>query len=58
MGLFSLLQEKGPPDIDTNEIEYDEDRDFLGEGTFGRVYRCAMFSSDPASSPEGVSFLE
>jgi hypothetical protein len=33
------FQEKGPPEIDPSEIEYDEKTDFLGEGTFGKVFR-------------------
>jgi serine/threonine protein kinase len=33
------LEEKGPPEIDPSEIEYDEETDFLGEGTFGKVFR-------------------
>mmetsp|Transcript_4789 Transcript_4789/g.6690 ORF Transcript_4789/g.6690 Transcript_4789/m.6690 type:complete len:664 (+) Transcript_4789:78-2069(+) len=29
----------GPPEIDRSEIIYDEQRDFLGQGSFGKVYR-------------------
>lgn len=28
----------GPPEIDPKEIEYNEARDFLGQGSFGKVY--------------------
>lgn len=30
--------DSGPPEIPADEIYFDEDRDFLGEGAFGRVY--------------------
>ncbi len=28
----------GPTEIDPHEIEYNEQKDFLGQGSFGRVY--------------------
>jgi len=31
-------EDRGPPEIDPQDLEYEED-DFLGEGTFGKVYR-------------------
>lgn len=35
----SFLNEFGPPDIDPDEIKYDEQKDFLGKGSFGSVYK-------------------
>jgi hypothetical protein len=32
-------EESGPPEIDPQEVEYNEVRDFLGQGSFGRVYQ-------------------
>lgn len=32
-------QEKGPPEIDVSELQYDEEKDFLGEGTYGKVFK-------------------
>ena len=36
-------QQKGPPEIELDELVYDENRDFLGEGTFGKVYKYVTF---------------
>ena len=37
-------QQKGPPEIQLDELIYDENRDFLGEGTFGKVYKYVVFT--------------
>ena len=31
-------EDSGPPEIPLEEIVFDEEKDFLGEGAFGRVY--------------------
>jgi len=34
-----LKNNVGPPEIDPKEIEYNEQKDFLGQGSFGQVYK-------------------
>ena len=38
--LKSKIEKEGPPDINPSEIEYSPDKDCLGEGAYGAVYRC------------------
>eukprot|EP01125_Pyxidicula_operculata_P017139 TRINITY_DN5978_c0_g1_i1.p1 TRINITY_DN5978_c0_g1~~TRINITY_DN5978_c0_g1_i1.p1 ORF type:complete len:512 (+),score=76.63 TRINITY_DN5978_c0_g1_i1:109-1644(+) len=36
---FTRPEKFGPPEIEPSEITYDEELDFLGQGSFGAVYR-------------------